>query len=82
MNKTSHGKCSKPSIFAIGSGIVGGLLLWYGWERRTGMLGRFSSTIGLSLLAKALSDPALGGLLGPLQEYFAAPIEAAQKLLA
>ena len=82
MTKSPNGKRPKPSFIAIGSGIIGGLLLWYGWERRTGMLGRFSSTIGLSLLAKALSDPALGGLLGPLQGYFAAPIEAAQKLLA
>ena len=82
MTNTSYGKRPKPSIVAIGSGILGGLLLWYGWERRTRVLGRFSSTIGLSLLAKALSDPALGGMLGPLQGYLAAPLEAAQKLLA
>ena len=81
MITSSHGKRPRPSVIAISSGIIGGLLLWYGWERRTGILGRFSSTIGLSLLARALSDPVLGGLLGPLQGYFAAPIEAAQKLL-
>ncbi len=82
MTKFLNGRRPKPSLTAIGSGIIGGLLLWYGWERRTGLLGLFSSTIGLSLLAKTPSDPALIGLLGPLQGYFAAPFEAAQKLLA
>ena len=73
---------SKLSFFGVASAVVGGLLLWYGWERRTSTVGRFSSTIGLSLLAKALSNPAVGGFLGPMQGYLQGPIESAQKLLA
>ena len=81
INPSNSGK-SKLSLFAVASAIAGGLLLWYGWKRRTTKVGRLVSTAGISLLARALKNPALGGLLGPFQGMLEEPIAAAQKLLA
>lgn len=82
-SRNSHtSRLSKISLVGVATGIVGGLLLWYGWERRSNALGRTASSIGLSLLAKVLADPEIGGLLGPLQGLLSAPLAEAQKLLA
>lgn len=86
MNQSS--KNSRPStlsnisLVGVATGIVGGLLLWYGWERRSNVIGRTASAIGLSMLSKVLADPEVGGLLGPLQGLLSGPLEQAQKLLS
>jgi len=80
-DSSSSRRSSSLSIFGVATAVVGGLLLWYGWNRRSTMLGRFTSTAGISLLARALSNPNVGGMLGPFQDLLKGPIAAAQKLL-
>ena len=77
-SRNSHtSRLSKISLLGVTTGIVGCLLLWYGWERRSYALGRTASSIGRSLSRKVLADPEIGGLLGPLQELLSGPLTEA-----
>ena len=81
LHNSSSSSLSRISLAGVATGVIGGLLLWYGWERRSNVIGRTASAIGLSMLAKVLADPEIGGLLGPLQGLLSGPLEQAQKLL-
>ena len=68
-------------LVAIVSAIGGAMLLWYGWKRRSSRIGRLTSTLGMSLLARAVANPRIAGLLGPMQSFLTLPLTAAQKFL-
>ena len=84
MNVTVSSSTRRPagvSLFAVVGALTGGLLLLYGWKRRTTWFGRMTSTAGMTLLAKALANPRIVEMLGPMQSLLSIPLAAAQKLL-
>lgn len=60
---------------------LGGLLFYYGRQRKGTLLGRVTTAAGMSLLLRALRNPMLGERLGPLTGLFESPLATAQKLL-
>ena len=77
---------SKFSAFKIVFGVaalgVGGLLFYYGRSRKGTLTGRMTTTVGISLLVRALRNPVVAESLGPFRGLLEGPLAAAQKLLA
>ena len=58
-----------------------GVLLYYGWKKRGSKVGQAASSIGASILFKALEHPYAAEILGPFQNVIKDQLTGAQKLL-
>jgi hypothetical protein len=62
--------------------VIGGALLYYGYQKRDSKLGRAACGLGAGMLSKAIEHPKVAEILGPLQNLFQEQLAVAQKLLA